>query len=179
MQIVSDYAIASANLAMALSDNTVSVEHRTAVSEAVGTDLDNMIDAVNTIISAYNQMVHTGKCKPPKAAFAIKAEYRAMGFNSLLDYSFLEGVVNLFFDRETFPNPDTLNRIKGIFQKNGECPVIRIKAGVDSYCLRLLTNAGLVTQDLPFTKHLLQRINAYSREMLDSAILPAIIVTEL
>lgn len=179
MQIVSTYAIASANLAMALSENAVSVEHRQAIKEAVGTDLDNMMDALNTVVAAYNRMVYEGKVAPKKAAFGVKAEYREMGFNRILDYTFLEGIVNLFYDRDTFPGPDSLERIKAIFLTNADCPVPRVKVGVDSYCLRLITNAGLVTQDLAFTKTLMKHINVYSRELMDSAILPAAIVTEL
>ena len=179
MEIVSAYDIASANLAVALSDNVVSTEHRQAMTEAVGENLDNMIDALNTVVSAYNRMVYEGRYQAGKAPLAVKAEYREMGFNKILNYRFFDGVIKLFYDRENFPTQDSLDRIKAIFEINTECPCARVKAGVDTYCLRLLSHAGLVTQDLDFTKELLARINSYDRSLMDEAILPSAIVTEL
>lgn len=94
MEIVSAYDIASANLAVALSDNVVSTEHRQAMTEAVGENLDNMIDALNTVVSAYNRMVYEGRYQAEKAPLAVKAEYREMGFNKIVNYRFLMALSN-------------------------------------------------------------------------------------
>lgn len=179
MQIVTSYEIASANFALALESDTVSTEQRTEIRAAIGDSLDNLIDAVNMLLVAYNRKYYAGRITAAKAIQTIKAEYKACKFNELLEYGYIERLVEIFYKREDFPNANTVQDIKAIYEKNLKCPQDRIRAGVDSYCLRLLSHCGAVTTDLHFTQELMNSLNCYTREQMDESILPACLVTEL
>ena len=50
MEIASKYEIAAANLALALQTDTVSAEQRIALREAVGKQMDMLVDTLNMLI---------------------------------------------------------------------------------------------------------------------------------
>lgn len=182
MEITTDYEIASANLAIALADDAVSTEQREEIAAAVGDNLDRLIEVVNTFIVSYNAKMYAGQITAATAKKTVKAEYKAIGFGKVLEYKWLENVIELFYDKEAFASEthaERLARIKEIYESNRACVNERIRIGVDAYVLRLLNGFGLVTEDLEFTKKVMAVINGYTVEQRESAILPPAIVTEL
>lgn len=182
MEITSNYQIAVANLAIALSEDTVSTEQREEIAKAVGNDIDRLIDVTNAYIVNANAKMYAGKLTAAKAKSYIKAEYKAIGFGNVLDYKYLEKPFEVFYDRKAFAAAsaaEQLKKVKEVYERNQTCPNERIKCGVDSYALRLLYNFGLITEDIGFAKEIMETINGYSTEQKELAILPPAIITEL
>lgn len=182
MEIVNEYEIASANLALALQNDAVSTEHREAIRTAVDGDLDKMMDAMNTVIVAMNAKVYGGTMTPERAKKTVAAEFKAMGFEWIVEYKYLQNAVNLFYDRAEVlkePGEKQVERIRAMWDQNQNCPVERVRDGVSTYSLRLLSHLGIVTVDLDFTKSVMDEINGYDEGRKEKAILPPAIVTEL
>lgn len=182
MEIASNYEIAAANLAIALQTDTVSSEQRTQLQEAVGSDLDKLVDCLNMIIVCYNRRMYDSEISPDRAAKSVKAEYNAIGFGRVLSYDFFMAAVDLFFARKAMSALDAqekIARVKEIFSQNGRCQCQRVKDALDIYCLRLLSHMGIVTADLAFTRDVMQEINAITEERKGAAIMPQALITEL
>lgn len=182
MEIASNYDIAVANLIVAMENNEVSTEQRNAVVEVVGHDLDLMMGALNAIVVAYNAKMYSGAIAAKKAKLYVKSEYNTIGFGEILDYSYLEAAISLFYDRKALrvgQPEDQLKAVKDIYAKNADCPNKRVKDAIASYCLRLLSHFNLVTQDMELTKRIMADINSMSEEDKNAAILPPAIVTEM
>lgn len=182
MEIASNFEIAVANLAIALNDDAVSTEQRTEIAVAVGNDLDKMMEVVNAFVVANNAKMYEKKIDSAKAQKTIKAEYKAIGFEKIVEYRYLERLIALFYDRADFTAMAPARQVEAVremFEQNRDCSEERVKVGIDSYALRILYNFGLVAEDIEFTKQLMRTINAYNAEQRDKALIPPAIVTEL
>ena len=183
MAIVTDYEIASANLFVALSRDSVSTEQREQIAAAVGDDLDLMIQTFNAIIVSYNKKAYDGTITFDKAEKFVKAEYKAIGFDKILSYTYFDRVVHLFYtlkrERDHFDFDNVLTIVREMVNRNDKCPVQPVKDSIYVFALRIMSAFDLVGKDLEFTEALMKKINEMSEERKETAAFPHAILTEI
>jgi len=182
MNIASKFDIAALNLFVAASEGTVSTEHRMEIFESVAGDLDLMVEALNALIVGHNARVYSGTLSAEKAFKSIKAEYKAIGFGEIVPFDCMEGPLEMLYYRKSSDEIDMdhmFEIIQKMFQKNETCPNERIKCGVYQLALRTITHYNLVAKDISFSRQVIDKVNSYTQEQKDSALLPPAIVTEL
>lgn len=182
MEIASKYEIAAANLALALQTDTVSAEQRIALREAVGNQIDMLVNTLNMLIVSYNRRMYCGEITPERAEKCVEAEYKAIGLSDVVSYTWFAAAVNTFFVRKAMleMTPEKkIAQVKEIFSRNERCDCQCVKDAMNIYCLRLMSHMGIVTVDLAFTSAVMREINAITEDRKSSAIMPNALITEL
>ena len=99
----------------------------------------------------------------------------------ILQYTYFEKVIKLYFSRDEYLNKTFEERIaviKEIFEANKSCIVPEIQTAVNVLCLRIMLSGGIVTIDLDFMREVVDIVKTYTAEELEGAQFPAILITE-
>lgn len=181
MEIASEYELAMANLACALASDTVSDDQRSAIRRSAA-GVDRVVGALNLFIISYCRKLLANEISAEKASLSVSAEYRACGLSDTLEYAGFKPAVDMFFTHKAGALTEIDSRLKAvssIFEAACSCSEQRVKDAMQIYCLRLLSNFGLVTYDIAFTRKIISAINTITEERKEKAILPPALLSEL
>jgi hypothetical protein len=180
MQILNEYDKAITNYILAMADGTVTQEIRDAVSATVE-DLDTAMTAANEMIQCVNGKLYDKALTPDEALELAQAEYKQLGLERELKVEFLTPALTILFRKAEFVQKSKAQRaeqIADVFRANRDCPVERVRNGINIFCLRMLHVTGTVTSDMAFTRQLMEEINKLDDRAKTDAIVPYAIFTE-
>jgi hypothetical protein len=128
-----------------------------------------------------NSELHNQALTPDEAVDLAKAEYKQLGLERELEVEFLTPALIVLFHKAEFIQKSKAQRteqIAEVFRVNRDCPVERVRNGINIFCLRMLHVTGAVTADMAFTRQLMEEINKLGDRAKTDAIVPYAIFTE-
>lgn len=106
----------------------------------------------------------------------IKAQYKALGFNTFLNIKFISNLIELYLRKQDMKNDlkieDKLNLISNAINEVKECKDNKVKNDIYQICLRYITENKLITVNRELTLEVLDYCKSISEEEKYLTILP-------